>query len=286
MTAVGTIVEIWRYPVKSMGGERLDRCEVGRLGIPGDRGWAIRDDGVGEIRGAKKLPFLMQCMARYLEEPAAAIPHVAMTLPDGSELRSDDAHVSERLSAVAGKPVSLWPIQSPENADHYRRRPPDDPDFEREMRQMFGRLPDEPLPDLSVFPPEIFEFVSPRGTYFDAFPLHLLTTASLDALRSHNSAADFDRRRFRPNFLIRTQDDVRGFAEVDWCGRELRIGSVVVKLEMPTVRCVMTTQAQPSLEKDPSVLRTIVRDAKQNLGVYASVTAPGAIEVGDRVEIA
>jgi uncharacterized protein YcbX len=48
----------------------------------------------------------------------------------------------------------------------------------------------------------------------------------------------------------------------------------------------MTTQAQPSLEKDPSVLRTIVRDAKQNLGVYASVTAPGAIEVGDRVEIA
>jgi hypothetical protein len=229
----------------------------------------------------------MQCTARYLREPeSAAIPHVAMKLPDGSEVRSDDADLSARLSAAAGKPVSLWPLQSPENADHYRRRPPDDPDFERELRQIFGRLPDEPLPDLSVFPPEIFEFVSPRGTYFDAFPLHLLTTASLDELRRHNAAADFDRRRFRPNFLIRTADDANGFAEVDWCGRELRVGSVSIKLEMPTVRCVMTTQAQSSLTKDPSVLRTIVRDANQNLGVYASVTSPGAIEVGDRVEIA
>jgi hypothetical protein len=241
---------------------------------------------VGEIRGAKKFPFLMQCSARYLEEPrGAAIPHVAMKLPDGSEARSDDPDLSARLSAAAGKAVSLWPLQSPENTEHYRRRPPDDPDFEREMRQIFGRLPDEPLPDLSVFPPEIFEFVSPLGTYFDAFPLHLLTTASLDELRGRNPAAEFDRRRFRPNFLIRTDEKLRGLAEVDWCGRELRAGGVAIKLEMPTVRCVMTTQAQPGLAKDPSVLRTIVRDASQNVGVYASVASPGRVEVGDRVEI-
>jgi hypothetical protein len=286
MAVVGTVAEIWRYPVKSMGGEGLDSCAVGPLGIPGDRGWALRDDGVGEIRGAKKLPFLMQCSARYLEEPRdGVIPHVAMTLPGGSELRSDEADVSDRLSAVAGKPVSLWPLRSADDADHYRRRPPDDPDFDREMRQIFGRLPDEPLPDLSVFPPEIFEFVSPLGTYFDAFPLHCLTTASLDELRRRNPAAEFDRRRFRPNLLIRTDDDVKGLAEIDWCGRELRAGGVSIKLEMPTVRCVMTTQAQPGLPKDPSVLRTIVRDANQNLGVYGSVVSPGRVGVGDRVEI-
>jgi hypothetical protein len=47
----------------------------------------------------------------------------------------------------------------------------------------------------------------------------------------------------------------------------------------------MTTQAQPGLPKDPSVLRTIVRDGNQNLGVYASVVSPGAVRIGDRVEI-
>ena len=49
---VGTVIEIWRYPVKSMGGEQLDRCVVGERGLPGDRGWALRDEVAGEIRGA------------------------------------------------------------------------------------------------------------------------------------------------------------------------------------------------------------------------------------------
>jgi uncharacterized protein YcbX len=286
MAIVGTVAEIWRYPVKSMGGEQLARCTVGPLGIPGDRGWALRDEAIGEIRGGKKFPFLMECSARYLEEPkGAATPPVVMKLPDGSEVRSDAADLAARLSAAAGKSVSLWPLQSAENSEHYRRKPPDNPDFEGELRQIFGRLPDEPLPDLSVFPPEIFEFVSPLGTYFDAFPLHLLTTASLDELRRHNGGADFDRRRFRPNFLIRSDGEGSGFPEHGWGGRQLRIGGVSIKLEMPTVRCVMTTQAQPGLPKDPSVLRTIVRDAGQNLGVYASVAAPGAVEVGDPVEV-
>ena len=69
---VGTIREIWRYPVKSMAGQRLDRCTVGPAGIPGDRGWALRDDDAGEIRGARKMPVLMQCAARYRSEPAGS----------------------------------------------------------------------------------------------------------------------------------------------------------------------------------------------------------------------
>jgi MOSC domain-containing protein YiiM len=47
----------------------------------------------------------------------------------------------------------------------------------------------------------------------------------------------------------------------------------------------MTIQAQAGLEKDPSVLRTIVRDADQSLGIYASVVTPGEIRVGDTVEL-
>jgi len=54
---------------------------------------------------------------------------------------------------------------------------------------------------------------------------------------------------------------------------------------MPTARCVMTTLPQGDLPKDPAVLRTVVRDADQNVGMYANVADAGAIAVGDPVEL-
>ena len=60
----------------------------------------------------------------------------------------------------------------------------------------------------------------------------------------------------------------------------------VWRCEMPTVRCSMTTQEQDGLPKDPSVLRTVVRDADQNVGVYASVLRPGRVRIDDDVRIA
>ena len=150
MAIVGRVLEVWRYPVKSMCGESLPRAGVGPMGIAGDRGWALRDEAAGEIRGGKKMPVLMQCAARYDVEPTdGAIPPVTMTLPDGTTLRSGDADAAERLSALTGRRLTLWPLQPAERTEHYRRGLPDDPDFETEMRQIFGRLPDEPLPDLS-----------------------------------------------------------------------------------------------------------------------------------------
>ena len=134
-------------------------------------------------------------------------------------------------------------------------------------------------------PAELFEFTSPRGTYFDAFPIHLLTTASLEMMARLNPSATWDRRRFRPNFLIETKADIKGLVEAEWGGRKLHVGGVELKCEIPTVRCGMTIQAQAGLEKEPSILRTIVRDADQNLGVYASVLKSGAVKVGDPVEL-
>ncbi|MEP6819646.1 MAG: MOSC N-terminal beta barrel domain-containing protein, partial [bacterium] len=67
---IGTIQQIWRYPVKSMAGERLVDCTVGPLGLPGDRGWAIRDEEKSEIKTGTRIPLLMQCASCYLDKPA------------------------------------------------------------------------------------------------------------------------------------------------------------------------------------------------------------------------
>lgn len=283
---VGRIREIWRYPVKSMGGGELGEARIGERGIPGDRGWALRDEEVNEIRGAKKFPALLRCSARYLEEPdGAETPVAEITLPEGTRVRSDDPRAGEQLSELIGKRVTLWPLKPADDVEHYRRRVPLDAP---EIRALLGRLPEEPLPDLSTFPQdvlkEIMEFAAPRGTYFDAFPVHLLTTSWLADLAAANPSARFDRRRFRPNFLI--EPAAKGKVELEWCGREVKIGDARLKIESPVVRCSMTTQPQQDLPKDPSVLRTIVRDSDQNVGVYASVVSSGTVHVGDAVDLA
>jgi uncharacterized protein YcbX len=305
---IGIVKEIRRYAVKSMAGEKLEECAVGTLGIPGDRGWAVRDDTAGEITNGKHFPLLMQSAAHYREAPAPGfIPHVDITLPDGTTTGSDASDVNARLSELLGKPVSLWPLRPAEDTQHYRRKSKTARMFGRlarfrafraalpaltsfgpaheQLREAFSRELGEALPDLSTLPAHILEFTSPLGTYFDAFPIHLLTTASLGMMARLNPAATWDVRRFRPNFLIETKADIKGLVEAEWEGRKLHVGGVGLTCEIPTPRCGMTIQAQAALEKDPSILRTIVRDADQNLGVYASVVSPGEIKVGDLVEL-
>src|SRR5258708_2356167 len=219
MQVIGKIKEIWRYPVKSMAGERWQRAEVGALAIPGDRGWAIRDEKAGEIRNARKLPALLHCTAVYLREPTGSdVPPAQITMPDGTTFRSDSAVANVQLCELLGRPVSIWPIQPPSERDFLRRAAPDNPDMTAELREVFGRLENEPLPDLSTLPPQILEFTSPFGTFFDAFPLNVLTTASLSALARNNPSADFDSRRFRPNVLVETKRGIGGLVEAEWSG--------------------------------------------------------------------
>jgi MOSC domain-containing protein len=303
---IGTIKEIWRYPVKSMAGERLDSTTVESLGIPGDRGWALRDETTGEITNGKRFPFLMQCSACYRAQPeGTTIPPADITFPDGSTTATDAADVNERLSRLLGKPVTVWPRLPADDLEHYRRKSKAARVFGRlarisafrsalptlvsvgnanaELRKMFSREPNERIPDISLLPPELIEFTSPPGTYFDAFAIHLLTTSSLTLMQRLNPEANWDRRRFRPNFLI--ESELHGFIELEWNSQKLQIGSSIVQCQIPTARCGMTTHAQKDLPKDPSVLRTIVKDADQNLGTYATVVASGTVKVGDAVEI-
>ncbi len=279
---LGTIKQIWRYPVKSMQGERLTSVRVGRGGLVGDRSWATRDEEQGEIRGGKRLAGLMQCSARYLSEPDEDKVGVAqITLPDGTRFASDAPDASDRLSEALAHLVTLWPLQPADQLDHYRRR---EPLAEAALRSIFALEPDEPLPDLAGIPEAIREFATPPGTYFDAFPLMMITQASLDELKRLAPDATIDVRRFRPNFLIDTGDLGPGFVERDWPGARLRCGELVVNITVPCVRCVMTTRGFADLPKEPKIMRTLVREAEQRLGVCAEVETPGVVRVGDTVE--
>ncbi|MCS6926664.1 MAG: MOSC domain-containing protein, partial [Candidatus Binatia bacterium] len=86
-----------------------------------------------------------------------------------------------------------------------------------------------------------------------------------------------------PNLVIATPAD--GTPEVTWKGKTLRVGTAVLSIQVPTIRCVMTTLSQGDLPKDPRILRTVVQHSNHHAGVYATVTQPGVVRVGDAVEL-
>ncbi len=272
------VTQLWRYPVKSMIGERVDSIALDELGVVGDRTWAARDLERGGIRGAKKIGGLMQLAARDTDDG-----QVEITLPDGATISTTDGDVDTRVSEAIGHSVQLEALRPADDLDHYRRGAPDGDDMLAELRAVFGRTDDEPLPDFEIFPPEIMEFESPPGTYYDAFPLLVLTESALRALGEAVPESIVDVRRFRPSIVVDT--DETGHPEFGWTGRTATIGSATIRFGEPCPRCVMVTrEIDADTPGDRAVLRHIVRDLDQNVGVYATVVTPGAVATGDSVE--
>lgn len=282
------VAEIHRYPVKSMQGERLMRAHIGPAGIPGDRAWALRDEKRGGLTGAKKLPGLMSMAARFAREPGEErSPEVHIQFGDDT-VSSASGDIDAALSRALDHPVTLWPLLPADQVEHYRREPPaEDTDQTAALRALFGRTEDEALPDLTQFPEVLATHHTPPGTYFDAYPLLIMTRASLEALTEQAAAAGidatFDLRRFRPNLLLDTDED--GFVENAWVGRTLALGSARVRVEMACPRCIMTTHGFDDVPRDPRVMRALVRHNDGNLGVYASVVEAGSVSAGDDVTL-
>lgn len=92
------VTEIWRFPVKSMGGETLLEADVGAVGIVGDRGWGVFDVDTGTTLTARRAPELLFASARVIAG------EVVVELPDGREIgEGDDA----LLSSWLGRDVEL-----------------------------------------------------------------------------------------------------------------------------------------------------------------------------------
>ncbi|MBV9787419.1 MAG: MOSC domain-containing protein [Chloroflexi bacterium] len=259
----GSVVSLWRYPVKSMQGEQIDTTAITERGILGDRAYAILDRETGHVASAKhprKWSKLIACRAAFVEPPqlGAPLPAIAITLPDGQVVSSAQPDIDRILSRLFEREVSLVTTLAASPT--------------REA----DRTPIDGTPEQELIRAEPMAIASPSGTFFDYAPVHLLTTATIARLQALFPAGRFDVRRFRPNIVVAPAAQVEGFVENDWLGRAIVIGAEAApRLDLidPSPRCVVTTLAQEDLPRDPGILRTI---AQHNAA--ASVTAaPGVV---------
>jgi len=266
---LGSVVSLWRYPVKSMMGEELNATEVTERGLLGDRAYALVDGTDGKVATAKnprKWPHLFDFRAAFLEppRPAAELLPIRIALPDGTLVTSDERDRDRILSGALGREVTLRVAgRGAGVSEHY-------------------------WPDMEGFDHRdtVTDFTLPADTFFDCAVVHLLSTATLDRLSEMYPRGRFEARRFRPNIVVQTGSTEKGFSENAWVGRTVTVGTDVrFNVTSPSGRCVMTTLAQGDLPVDPGILRTAAQYNQANVGVYAAVVRGGTIRRGDLVRI-
>jgi uncharacterized protein YcbX len=269
-TVLGSIVSLWRYPVKSMLGEELNASEVTKGGLLGDRAYALVDSSDGKVASAKnprKWPHLFDCRAALAEVPRSGVkaPLVRIALPDGTMVDSEQSDVNQVFSKILTREVRLSAL----------------PDVRTTTAEEYW-------PDIEGLDHRdtVTDFGLPEGTFFDCALVHLLTTATLDRLRGLYPQGRFEVRRFRPNLVVETANGEKGFVEDAWIGQTLAIGDEVrLSITGPCPRCVMTTLPQSDLPRDNGILRTAAQHNVANVGVYANVLQGGKVRRGDSVRL-
>lgn len=282
-----TVAQIWRYPVKSMGGERLEQAEVTPRGIPWDRGWAVRDEKAGAIRSARYIPRLLLCSARYLPDSSAGlVPHVEITLPDGSAVVSDDRHVHKRLSDAIGRNLTIHALGTLPKDKMTQEAAFETGNFETEMRMIFGLKDDEPLPDMEAMMEEVGKSDIFMQTFHDSFSTNILTTSSIRHLQNHLPDADLNIERFRTNFLVDDGGSRDYERELGWIGGRVQLGAAIFDVISGCARCtIIAAEQQRDIPRDSRITRTVVREMQQIMSVYCNVQKSGPVQIGDPVAL-
>lgn len=257
------IAAIHRYPVKSLGGEALDRARVESRGIAGDRRWMLVDAN-GRFLTRRELP----AMARIAAVPtstgirlsAAEAGYCDVPFPAGDRMADGvdvtvwrdrvralraDAAASRWLSALLGREAHL--VHQPDDSIR-----PVDPGHAR--------------------PGDIVSFA-------DGFPLLVTTTESLAALNARLERP-VDMARFRPNIVL--SGAPAPWAEDEWSG--LRIGALSLRIAKPCTRCIITTQdpltgARADGNEPLETLRALGRRASGGVVFGQNVIPDGDAEI-------
>jgi uncharacterized protein YcbX len=261
VSSIGSVTQVWRYPVKSMQGHRVPHLDVAKGGAPDDRRWAVVDPAAGKVLSAKRWPALLLATGRIDDNGT-----VTVELPDGTTHAAGDPAANAALSAWLDHEVQL-------------AQPPADASLPFDMGA-------NPVDDDS----DTFEWTGPPGTWLDLAEVHVLTTASVASAAALHPDGDWDIRRFRPTAVVELvgtesggTDD--GWPEDAWVGRQVQLGSLTIDGIMRTMRCAMPTRAQPSFGADKAVSRTLTDHHGNDLGLYANVATPGRIAEGDPVTL-
>lgn len=254
---LGTVLSLWRYPVKSMGGEVLSSIEAGEDGFVGDRAYGLIDVATGVLLSAKRHPKLLEASAKFRSDG-----EVSINLPTepgvGVAVASDDKSIDSDLSDWLGLRVRLT-------------RP-----VIRERSRIEIEFVDQPT---------VMEFLTRPGYFFDGSVLHVLTTASLASARALYPQGDWRPERFRPNVLVETLAEA-GWAEDDWVGKSVEVSGMSIEVTKPCDRCVLVTRAVGGFDADKQILQTLAQHHDANLGIKANVLGVGVVRVGDSVAFA
>ena len=189
------VLELWRYPVKSLQGERLDAAELTPDGIPGDRGWALFDRDTGFGLTARRVPDLLFAAARLREDGG-----VDVVLPDGTAT-ADEAVLSDWL----GRRVELRAATA-------------------DAAPTYEAPADEDAPD----PTEWLQWEGAPGPFHDSPRIRV-------SLVSTGTLGSWDRRRFRANVVVDGADEDRLTGDEFALGTaRVRVGTGIARCVMTT----------------------------------------------------
>jgi uncharacterized protein len=259
MNVVGKVESLWRYPVKSMRGEELDEMFAGYAGVYGDRVFAFTSS-----LSPKGFPFftgrdqrqMIRYRARFRNPEKAARP-INLAEAESSGANPISANASELMIEVETPDGKTIAIDEPALIDNLRANI----DRKHELKLLRS---DKALTDCR--------------------PLSIFAVQSAKKL-GEETGVKVDKRRFRANVYV-DLTNADGFAENEFVGKSLRIGSkVVVSILERDPRCMMITLDPDTAEKTPAILKQVAQAHEGMAGVYGAVLMEGMIRKGDPVEL-
>jgi uncharacterized protein len=260
VSVVGKVESLWRYPVKSMRGEELAELFAGYAGVYGDRLFAFETSA-----NAKGFPFftgrdqrqMIRYRARFRNSEKAARP-VNVSEAEKHNANPVSASASELMIDVETPDGKIFAIDDPKLIAYLRASS----DGKHELKLLRS---DKAITDCS--------------------PLSIFAVQTTKQL-GNETGMEVDQRRFRANVYVDLTNNAGAFAEDEFVGRSLRIGSrVTVAVLQRDARCMMITLDPDTAEKSPSILKQIAQAHENKAGIYAAVLIEGMIRRGDAVEL-
>jgi uncharacterized protein len=259
MPIIGTVESLWRYPVKSMRGEQMDEIFAGYAGVYGDRLFAFRSSSA-----PAGFPYFTGRDERHMIRYRARF--------------RDPAKAARPSNQIEAEENGAWPL------------PASSKELAIDVETADGKF-------LEIDDPSLIDLLRARVKHSgsvtllrsdraltDCAPLSLFSLQTVRELE-RESGASIDKRQFRANIYL-DLPDAAGFAEEQFVGRSMRLGSkVLVRVTKLDGRCMMITLNPDTAEKSPEVLKTVAQKHEGKAGLYAAVLTEGIVRKGDPVEL-